>query len=139
MSTDEVAWQQGQIRVDALLGPRTTSRFQTPDRISIGPQIFLVQGAITEATSGGVTTSRSIDLRIEVRKADGSANSGKTVVLDAGGLLPSFVGPGGATTDPSGLVTARLTRSLGAGVTGFRQFNVAVSLGQIRKTLNVTL
>ena len=37
------------------------------------------------------------------------------------------------------MVTATLTRSLGAGVSGFRQFNVAVSLGQIRKTLNVTL
>jgi len=137
--TNEVAWQQGQVRVDALLGPRTTNRFQSPDRISIGPQIFVVQGALSEQTTAGVTTARSVDLRIEVRRADGGPNPGKTIVLDAGGLLPSFPGAGGATTDPNGLVTARLTRSLGAGVTGFRQFNVAVSLGQIRKTATITL
>ena len=136
-TTHEVAWQQGQVRVDAILGPRNTSKFPVPDSISIGPQIFVTQGAVTTITAGGVTTGRSIDLQIQVRKADGTPNPAKNIVINAGGLLPSFTG--GSATDATGLVKATLTRNLPAGSTDFQKFSIIATLGQISKTFSVTL
>lgn len=137
-NTQEVAWQQGQVRVDALLGPRNTSRFPTPDSVTIGPQIYISQGAVIEQKAGQVVTARTLNVVIEVRKASGIANPGVNLVVDAGGLLPSFIG-GTSTTDANGVVRMTLTRNLTAGFTGFQKFTVTVSLGDLQKTFNVTL
>jgi len=132
----EVRWQRGQVRVDAMLGPRRTSKFPVPDKISVGPQIFVTQGAVTTQDSGGAKT-RSIDIVIEIRKADGSVNPGKNIILDAAGLLPSFAS--GSASGPDGKIKATLTRSLTPGFTGFQKYNVSAALGQIRKSFTVTL
>ena len=91
---------------------------------------------MTQQTSG-TSNTRAIDIEIQIRKSDGSANPGKNIVLDAGGLLPSFAA--GSATDSDGKIKASLTRNLTPGFTGFRKFPVSVALGQIRKSFTVTL
>jgi hypothetical protein len=135
--TNEVAWQSGQIRVDALLGPRTMGKFPIPASISVGPQIYISQGSVQEQKAGNVVTSRTVDLVIEVRKSDGSANPLKNIVLNSGGLIPSF--PAGSKTDADGKLKVTLTRNLFPGFTAAATFIVAASLGQMRKTYTVTL
>ncbi|HEV3037220.1 MAG TPA: hypothetical protein VHA33_05480 [Candidatus Angelobacter sp.] len=136
-TTQEVQWQQGQIRVDALLGPRNTGKFPVPDSVTIGPQIFISLGAVVETKTGDVVTARAMDIQIEVRKADGSPNPTKPIVLDAGGLLPSFTG-GTSSTDANGKLKATLTRNL-SGSAGFTKFPVTASLGLLRKPFTITL
>ena len=136
-STQEVEWQQGQIRVDALLGPRNTGKFPIPDSVTIGPQIYISQGAVVETKTGDVVTSRQVDVQIEVRKASGAANPAVNILLDAGSLLPSFTG-GTSTTDAGGKLKATLTRNVSGGG-GFVKFPVTASLGLLRKKFTVTL
>jgi hypothetical protein len=133
----ETRWQQGQVRVDAQLGPRRTSKLGNPDKIEIGPQIYMTQGAVAEEKTGDLVTARKIDIEIRVRKANGAANPDKSIVFDAGGLLPSF--PGGNVTDPNGVMTATLTRAIFPGFGSFRRFAIGVRLGDIRRTFTVTL
>jgi len=133
----ETRWQQGQVRVDAQLGPRRTSKLGNPDKIEIGPQIYVTQGAVAEEKTGTLVTARTIDIEIRVRKANGDANPGKSIVFDAGGLLPSF--PGGNVTDPDGVMTATLKRAIFPGFGSFQRFSIGVRLGDIRRTFNVTL
>ena len=136
-TTQEVQWQQGQIRVDALLGPRNTSKFPIPDSVTIGPQIYITQGAVVENKTGDVVTSRQVDVQIEVRKSTGAANPSVNILLDAGSLLPSFTG-GTSTTDASGKLKATLTRNV-SGAAGFVKFPVTASLGLLRKSFTLTL
>jgi hypothetical protein len=139
-TTTEVAWQSGNVAVDAILGPRRTGKFPVPDSVQIGPQIFVSQGATVETKDGGGNvTARAVNLTITVRKADGSPNPGKNIVLNAGGLLPAFTGASGSTTDANGNVQVTLTRTLFPGFTSARPFTVSISLGQLRQTASVTL
>ena len=134
----DVAWQSGQLRVDALLGPRKTGKLPVPAAVSIGPQIFVSQGAVTETKNDGDTvTARTIDVEIEIRKADGSANPQKNITLNSGGLLPSF--PDGSATGADGKMKVTLTRTLVPGFTTPFGFQLSASLGQLRKPFTVTL
>lgn len=133
------AWSSGQCRVDALLGPRSTGKFPVAASFSVGPQIFISQGAVTEQTSGGNTvTGRTTELLIELRKVDGSVNPGRTIVAEAPGLLAAPVAGTTTTSDTAGKVKLALTRNL-AGGGAFRNFPVTIRLGQIDKTATVTL
>ena len=136
-SQQEVQWQQGQIRVDALLGPRNTGKFPIPDAVTIGPQIYITQGAVVENKTGNVVTSRQVDVQIEVRKTSGAPNPTVNILLDSGSLLPSFTG-GTSTTDASGKLKVTLTRNV-SGASGFVKFPVTASLGLLRKAFTVTL
>jgi hypothetical protein len=136
-SSQDVIWKHGKVRVDALLGPRTTGKFPVPASVSVGPQIFITQGAAVEQKTGDVVTGRSVDLQIEVRKADGSVNPGKNIALNSAGLLPSF--PAGNTTDANGKVSVTLTRSITPGFGGFRNFLVTASMNQVQRSTTITL
>lgn len=135
--TNDVSWQTGQIRVDALLGPRNTGKLPVPASVAVGPQIFVSQGAVQDQKTGDTITARTLDLQIEVRKADGSPNPAKNVTLASGGLLPSF--PAGSATDANGQLKVTLTRTLVPGFTTPLSFQLSVSLGQLRKPFTVTL
>jgi hypothetical protein len=138
----EADWSQGQVRVDALLGPREVDGFTPPAQVDIGPRLYFSQGTVTDSTTAGVHT-RATTLRITLLKADGSANPSKNLVVDAGGLIPSFTTGGGftgSTTNTDGQVELRISRQAPAGVTLTpRQFAIRVELGQISSTATVTL
>jgi len=130
------AWSSGQCRVDALLGPRATGRFPVAASFSVGPQIFISQGAVTEQKNGDTVTGRATELLIELRKVDGAVNPGRTIIAEAPGLLAAPVAGTTTTSDPAGKVKLALTRNGGG---AFRNFPVTIRLGQIDKTATVTL
>jgi hypothetical protein len=135
--SNDVAWQSGQIRVDAQLGPRTTGKLPVPANVAIGPQLYVSEGAVHEEKNGNVVTARSVDIEIQVRKANGDANPSQNISLQSAGLLPSF--PNGSATDPNGVVKVTLKRTIVAGFSAPVRFQLTVSLGQLRKPFNVTL
>lgn len=134
-SQNDAAWSSGQLLVDAELGARNMTKFPPAAEIAIGPQIFILQGKITEQKSGTVVTSRSIDLAVAVRKVSGEPNPGVSVSLEAPGLL----GGGSVATDAQGEITFQLTRDLPTGTSGFRQFSLSINLGDMKKPYTLTL
>jgi hypothetical protein len=114
-SRQESDWATGQVRLDALLGPRTTGKFPVPATVAIGPQIFFSQGALKQTLDEGVVTSRSVDLVIKVLKADGSPNPNVNLVIDSDIFLHEFASSGdftGSTTNPDGEVKVTITRHI---------------------------
>jgi hypothetical protein len=138
----EGSWSQGEVRVDALLGPRTTSKFPVPADISIGPQIFFSQGAVTEAPAPTGGTKRSVDITITVRKASGDENPNLSLEFDPGVLQPSFSTTApftGSTTNADGQCKVTLSRNLPAGFGNPRKTPISVRLNQVSKSFVVTL
>jgi hypothetical protein len=119
----EASWSQGQVRLDATLGPRTTGKLPVPDRVVTGPQITMSQGTVVDADTGGALR-RSVDVIIAVLKRDGSVNANVPLTLEAGSLLPSFATTGGFTgsiTNAQGKVKVTLSRNLsGPGAASIR-------------------
>jgi len=115
-SQQEASWSQGQVRLDATLGPRTTGKLPVPETVTVGPQITMAQGTVHDTTVGNAA-KRTIDVLITVLKRDGSANPNVPLTLDSGALLPSFSTTSpftGSTTNADGQVKVTLTRSLPA-------------------------
>jgi hypothetical protein len=138
----EVDWSQGQVRVDALLGPREADGFTPPANVDIGPRIYFSQGSVTDTTASGVRT-RAVKVRIKLLKASGAVNPSKNLVVEATGLGISFTTGGGfngSTTNTDGEVEVTLSRVVPVGATVTpRQFAVSASLGQIRQNTQITL
>lgn len=139
----EQDWAEGQVRLDALLAPRRTTKFPVPAQVAIGPQLFFTLGSITEtAGAGGGITARSIEVTIRVLKRDGGNNPSKNITLDSGGLLQSFITGGGftgSTTNADGLVKVTLTRNLNPFFSRPVRFVVKASLGSVSRTTSITL
>lgn len=111
----ETDWAQGQVRMDALLGPRTTGKFPVPAEVAIGPQIYFSQGAVQETLTSGVVTARSLDLLVRVRKSDGDANPNVNLVIEAPNFSFSFITDApftGSQTNSDGEIKVRLSRSI---------------------------
>lgn len=143
-STDrESDWANGQVRLDAELGPRQTEKFSAPASVTIGPSLYFSQGSVTETMTDGAVSARSIDLIIKARKANGSANPSVPIELDADRFRYSFVsgdGYDGSTTNAQGEVKVTLTRDI-PNARFLRQGKAVISakLGQIEKNTTITL
>lgn len=143
-STDqEMDWARGQVRMDAMLRPRDVENFPAPAQVEIGPQIYFSQGSVDETVVGGIVTARSMDLMINVRKADGSANPNVVIELDSGPFSHSFDSTGGFTgntTNADGQISVTLSRNIPnprflRSVTA----RVKATLGQIEKQVDIRL
>lgn len=111
----ETDWAQGQVRMDALLGPRATTKFPVPAEVAIGPQIYFSQGSVQETIAGGVVTARSLDVLIRARKANGDVNPNVNIVVEAPYYSYSFIDDdtfNGSTTNADGEVKVRLSRNI---------------------------
>jgi hypothetical protein len=139
----ESEWAQGQVTMDAVLGPRNTTKFPVPASVSIGPQIFFSQGKLDTKSADGVVTERSVELLITVRKASGDVNPGVGLLLDPAGLLPAFStenGYTGSTTNTEGKCLVKLTRAIpNPAFAQASRRTVKVTLGQITKTYTLTI
>jgi hypothetical protein len=139
----ESQFAEGRVQLDAFLTPRRTGRFPVPVTVSIGPQIFVSQGAVTDQQTGGVVTSRTVDVQVTVRKANGAVNPNVTIVLDAAGLVPSFSTAGGltgSTTNAQGRCLVTLTRQIPNPLFSRASARTCtVRLGDIRQTFDVTI
>ena len=142
-STDqEAAWAQGQVRMDALLTPRRTGKFPVPAEVSIGPQIAIGLGGVTENEVGGVIT-RSQDLTVTVYTKAGVANPGQPLDITSTSyaieLLDNGVTPFNSTNG-DGIVMVRVKRRIPNAIFGATtRGNVSVKLGEITKDIQITL
>ena len=72
----EASWSSGEVRIDAILGPRQTGKLPVPSQVAIGPQIVFSQGPVKETAVAGAGINRSVDVVVSVRKAGGDVNPG---------------------------------------------------------------
>lgn len=139
----EADWARGQVRLDAQLKPRDIERFPAPAEVSIGPQMYFSLGSVSEASSGGVVTSRSVDMEIFVRKADGSENPSVSITLDSGPFRQSFKadeGYTGTTTNADGRCRVSLTRDIPSSrFLRTTTAKITAELGDVKKTTEITL
>lgn len=141
-SEREGQWSEGVVQLDATLGPRRTGKFPVPASVSTGPQIFFSQGTVVETKVDNAVTERSIDVIINVRKASGDANPGRDILLDAGGLLPSFSTTppfSGSTTNSDGQCKVTLHRPITPGFAQAGKRTITVSLGAISKRFDIVI
>jgi len=135
----EANWATGQIRLDAMLAPRTSQNFPFPGQIIIGPQIFFSLGTVRQSTSDGNLT-RSMDVVVKVLKADGSVNPSVNIIIESA-FPPSFATDGGftgSTTNADGEIKVTFSRTVPS---GFRRVpgNVTARLGGISKSTQISL
>lgn len=138
----ESSWSAGDVRLDAILGPRETGKLPIPSQVSVGPQIVFAQGAIKEAPVAGAGVNRSVDVLITVRKAAGDPNPGKAITVDAGSLRTSFSTAApfvGSTTNADGNVQVTITRNVPNAGAGPVRVPLAARLGSLSQTYTLTI
>jgi hypothetical protein len=138
----ESQWANGVVQLDAVLAPRRTSKFPVPATVSIGPQMYVSQGAVVETKVGGIVTERGVDVLITVRKADGAVNPSKSIDLDSAGLLPSFSSASpftGSTTNSDGQCKVNLKRSITPGFGAPFKRTLTLRLGQLSRRFDVMI
>ncbi|MES2714537.1 MAG: hypothetical protein V4795_02150 [Pseudomonadota bacterium] len=137
----EAEWASGRVQLDAMLGPRRTTKFPVPATVEIGPQIFIVQGRTTDVKSGvgasAVLIERQVEVTITLLKANGEANAAKNPAIEAPGLLREAVA--GGATDADGKVVYKLRRFYPNGAAPFATFPITVRLGAIVRRFSVDL
>lgn len=139
----EASWSQGQVRLDATLGPRTTGKLPIPSQAVIGPQITVAQGTVKDAPiAGGGGVKRSLDVLITVLKRDGAANPSAPITLDSGPLLPSFATTGGfagSTTNAQGQCKVTLARNLPTAGAAPVKVPITVRLNSFSQSVTITI
>lgn len=140
----EVDWERGQVRLDAMLGPRTTTKFPVPAQVMTGPQLFINPGSVVESkNTEGVVTERSLDLFIKIIKSDGSVNPNVgPISATAGVLLVSAANTDGYTpgqTNHQGKAKFTLTRKIFASFSQPYRTPVIIRWNDIVRTLEVVL
>ena len=141
----EADWARGQVRLDAQLSPRRTTKFPVAAQVTLGPQINLIPGPITEKKENNVLKGRSMDLIVRILKVDGSANPNLTPVVTAGGFMVAppaadaeYPSPG--VTNASGQTKYTVTRNFSS--PSFAQpikTKISVRLNDMTKTLDIVL
>jgi hypothetical protein len=139
----EADFATGQVRLDAQLSPRRTTKFPVPAEVTIGPSIYFAQGTVTETKSQGIVTQRAMELTITVRKANGDVNPNVPLEVDADAFRLSFAtgaGFNGSSTNAQGQVKVTLTRDIPnvrfLRLTGQR---ITARLGQVSNSVVVNL
>jgi hypothetical protein len=139
----EADWSSGQVRLDAELHPRATTKFPVPADISVGPQIFFSQGSVNEVENAGVVTQRSMDIVIKVLKSSGAVNPSVPLQLDSDRFHFSFSNTApftGSTTNSQGEVKVTVSRDIPNAFFQRRvKGTITAQLGEIKKTLELSL
>jgi hypothetical protein len=138
----ESSWSQGEVRLEATLGPRTTQSFPTPTQVALGPQIIFSEGAVAETPVAGAGVNRSIDVQVKVLTHAGAANPNKAVIVEAGTLRIAFSTTApftGSTTNAQGDVLVTLTRNVPNAGAGPARVPVSVRLGDLTQTFTLTI
>jgi len=133
----DTEFTSGQLLVDAEIGPRPIAKFAPATEITVGPQLMVSQGDITEITNNGQITGRKVTFEVQSRKFTGEPNSGASIHVE---YPPSLAGlhPLDVTTDGSGKATFDLRRDF-AGAAAFRQFPLTIALGDIKQSYTLTI
>lgn len=99
------------VRMYAQLNPRTDVGVPRPTLAVRGPSMQIIQGEVADLPAPGADplTGRTMELLIQLRKADGTAIAGKSVSVETDGIPWEF--SGSDTSDASGNIPIALTRS----------------------------
>ena len=140
----EVEWASGQVRMDAMLQPRRTGKFPVPAEVTIGPQISFAQGSVGESEDGGVVTERQLQLTINVRKADGSANPNKSIEVNTDRFSVEYLdndnGGNNSMTNADGVIIVAIKRNISNPLySAATRGKVTANLGKIQRSLTVSL
>ncbi|HEV7473878.1 MAG TPA: hypothetical protein VGN90_07505 [Pyrinomonadaceae bacterium] len=143
-SRQEVDFATGQVRMDALLAPRRTTKFPIPAQITIGPSITFSQGSVQGISTNGVVTGRSLDVLISVRKADGSGNPNIPLEAETDRFAFSWITappfPQGSQTNADGLAKLQITRDIpNPAFARPTKVKLSVRFGAVTKDLEVIL
>ena len=142
-SRQESDWASGQVRMDALLGPRRTSKFAAPAQVTIGPSINFSQGAVQETQQNNVVTGRFLEVLINVRKANGAANPNVPLEADTDRFAFSWVADApftGSTTNAQGQAKLKITRDIPSPIFARpTRVKLTIRLGAVAKDLSVIL
>lgn len=102
----------GVARMYAQLNPRRDVGVPKPLQVVEGPSLNVVQGAITDSPAApALPNSRTMDLLIQLRRADGTPIPGAAISIETDGVPWSFADPAAPTTDADGNLAIRLQRS----------------------------
>ena len=138
----EASWSSGEVRIDAILGPRQTGKLPVPSQVAIGPQIVFSQGPVKETAVAGAGINRSVDVVVSVRKAGGDVNPGVPLRIDAGGLRTSFSSTApftGNQTNPNGQVLVTVTRNVTNAGAAAARVTLVARLGAMSQTYALTI
>jgi hypothetical protein len=138
----EASWSAGEVRLDAVLGPRTTGKLPVASQVSVGPQIVFSQGATKEVAVAGHGVNRSVDLLITVLKAAGDANPNLGLAVTADGLRTAFSTTApftGSITNNDGQVLLTVTRNVANAGTGAINATVIARLGSFSQPFTLTI
>ena len=138
----ESSWSAGEVRLDAVLGPRTTGKLPVASQVSVGPQIVVSQGATKEVAVAGHGVNRSVDLVITVLKAAGDPNPTKPITISADGLRTAFSSTApftGSITNADGQVQVTVTRNVANAGTGAINATVTARLGSFSQSYALTI
>jgi hypothetical protein len=141
-TTREVEWQRGQVRMDAMLGPRRTTKFPAPAQVTSGPRMFVSPGtAREEETDTGYR--RTIELLVKIVKTDGTDNINMGPIEVTAGMLqcsqPLAPGESAGETNTKGEAKYVLTRIVPEGFAAMYRHRVTVKWHDIVRTLDVVL
>lgn len=138
----EASWSAGEVRLDAVLGPRTTGKLPVADQVSVGPQIVFAQGATKEVAVSGAGVNRSVDLLVTVLKAAGDPNPTKAVTVTVPGLRTAFSSTApftGSITNADGQVLVTVTRNVPNAGTGAINATVIARLGAFSQSYSLAI
>jgi len=132
----DLSWSQGEVRLDATLGPRQTASLPAPAQVSIGPTMSTSQGPVKEVrVPQSNSVNRSIDITVTLRGVAGNPLANKSIEIDGGGLRTSSTGD----TDTKGVTTITVTRNVANSGTGPVRVPVTLRYNQVVQTATVSI
>jgi hypothetical protein len=138
----EASWSSGEVRLDAILGPRRTDSFPTPTQVTLGPQIVFSQGATKETPVAGAGVNRTIDVLVTVLTHAGDENPNKPLTVEAGSLGFAFSNTApftGSTTNSDGQIMVTFKRNVPNAGASAGKFPVTVRLGALGQAFTLTI
>ena len=135
-TTQDLSWSQGEVRLDATLGPRQTASLPAPAQVTIGPTMSASQGPVKEVrVPQSNSVNRSVDLTVTLRGVAGNPLATKSLEVDGGGLRTSSTG----ATDTKGVTTITVTRNVANTGVGPVRVPVILRYNQVIQTITVTI
>lgn len=128
----------GNVRMNALLQPRTDIGVPKPTQVIQGPRLAIIHGAITDIKSGEILTAREMSVLIQYHRRGGAPIEGKSISVETPGVAWSFVGA--QVTDASGNLEIKLRREFidEDADTTQKDFVVTARIGIVQNNSKVT-
>ena len=99
----------GRMRMNALLRPRADVSVPKPTQVIQGPNLAILQSALSDDNTGGFLSARHMDLLIQYTTRQGDPIPGKNFAIETNGLTWEY--SGAEITDADGNLSITVTRT----------------------------